>query len=80
MKMFAKLALNDDFFEINVCSVTASGAKRVRKRILPRQGWEELEPNYWVLSCTRKWVCPLFMRRKVERGVVVYSAYEGEKK
>ena len=47
---------------------------RVRKRLLPREGWEELEPGFWMLSATRLWIRPLFLLRKSGE----LRAYEGK--
>ena len=55
--------------EVNV----RSWQGRIRKRLLPREGWEEIEQGLYMLSSTARWVRPLFLVRK--DGVLM--GYEG---
>lgn len=71
MKLKAsKEQLQGDFLEVSV----KDWRGRLKKRLLPREGWEELEKDLWLLSSTRNWVRPLFLRR--ENGT--FTAFEGE--
>jgi hypothetical protein len=63
----SKTQIKGDFIEVLV------HGQRTKRKLLPREGWEELETGFYVLSKTRKWVKPLFLLRK--RGELV--AYEG---
>lgn len=49
-----------DFLDITV----KDWRGRCKKRLLPQEGWEELEPGFYMLSKTRLWVRPLFLLRK----------------
>ena len=63
----SKSQIQGEYIEVLVHGI------KIKRKLLPRQGWEELEPGFYVLSKTRKWVKPLYLLRW--RGTL--EAYEG---
>jgi hypothetical protein len=51
---------------------------RIVRKLLPREGWQQISQDLWVLSKTKQWLRPLYLQRTVTPQGVEYRAFEGE--